>query len=93
MLDENLRPYLIEVNQMPSFQTDSDLDYRVKKGVISDCMSILNLGYQRRFYTEQSKTANQLGRLMTKYKVGGKNKGEQLPTMAQDTSVQKHLDE
>ena len=48
MIDKNIRPYLIEVNQMPSFCTDSPLDYKIKKGVINDALSILNLSIKRR---------------------------------------------
>lgn len=28
---------------MPSFQTDSDLDTRIKKGLITDTVALLNL--------------------------------------------------
>ena len=31
MIDRNFKPWLIEVNQSPSFGTDSPLDYEVKK--------------------------------------------------------------
>lgn len=48
MIDHKLKPYLIEVNQMPSFQTDSPLDYKIKQGVINDCIAILNLSAKRR---------------------------------------------
>lgn len=30
MIDHTLKPFLIEVNQMPSFATDSPLDYKIK---------------------------------------------------------------
>jgi len=36
---------------MPSFQTDSTLDYRIKKGVITDSVNILNLSKQRRYWS------------------------------------------
>ena len=48
MIDQKLKPYLIEVNQMPSFQTDSPLDYKIKQGVINDCIQLLNLSMKRR---------------------------------------------
>ena len=41
MIDSNLRPYLIEINQMPSFATDSPLDARVKRGLLADCFKTL----------------------------------------------------
>ena len=48
MIDHELKPSLIEVNQMPSFATDSPLDYKIKQGVINDCLSLLNLSVKRR---------------------------------------------
>jgi len=34
---------------MPSFATDSPLDHRIKKGVISDTLELLNLSKRRRY--------------------------------------------
>lgn len=34
LIDKKFRPWLIEVNQSPSFATDSPLDYKVKKAVL-----------------------------------------------------------
>lgn len=48
MIDKYFRPWLIEVNQSPSFATDSALDYEVKKNVISDAFKLLNLSQERR---------------------------------------------
>jgi hypothetical protein len=48
MIDDKLRPYLIEINQMPSFATDAPIDYRVKKGLIHDVMKTLCLNTQRK---------------------------------------------
>ena len=36
LIDADTKPWLLEVNQAPSFQTDSALDYQVKKAVITD---------------------------------------------------------
>ena len=43
MLDEKLKPWLIEVNKLPSFATDSPLDERVKSALIHDTIHLLNL--------------------------------------------------
>ena len=43
MLDNNLTPYVIEVNHSPSFATDSDLDYKIKKGLIEDTLKIIRV--------------------------------------------------
>ena len=48
MIDKKFRPWLIEVNQSPSFATDSPLDYKIKKGVLGDTFRMLNLSYKKR---------------------------------------------
>ena len=47
-LDKKAKPWLIEVNQSPSFMTDSPLDHKVKKGVLVDGMRMLNLSWRRK---------------------------------------------
>jgi len=41
MLDQKLKPLLIEINHAPSFNTDSNLDYEIKKNVLEDTFGIL----------------------------------------------------
>ena len=48
MIDKDHKPYLLEINQSPSFTTDKPLDIRIKKGVLVDCMKILNLSMSRK---------------------------------------------
>ena len=48
MIDKYFKPWLIEVNQSPSFATDSPLDYEVKKGVLRDAFRLLNVNQERR---------------------------------------------
>lgn len=43
MLDENCKPWLLEVNHSPSFGTDAPLDLKLKKGLLVDTIHILNL--------------------------------------------------
>jgi D-alanine-D-alanine ligase-like ATP-grasp enzyme len=43
LIDSDAKPWLLEVNQAPSFATDSDLDYDVKSSVISDTFQLLNI--------------------------------------------------
>ena len=47
-LDKRAKPWLIEVNQSPSFMTDSPLDEKVKKGVLIDAIKMLNLNWRRK---------------------------------------------
>jgi tubulin polyglutamylase TTLL6/13 len=41
ILKNNLKPYILEINHAPSFNTDSPLDETIKRNVISDAFSIL----------------------------------------------------
>jgi hypothetical protein len=43
LLDYKCRPWLLEVNSSPSFVTDTPLDRKIKKGLISDTFKLLNL--------------------------------------------------
>lgn len=47
-LDKKAKPWLIEVNQSPSFMTDSPLDDKVKRGVLVDAINMLNLNWRRK---------------------------------------------
>ena len=64
MLDAKLRPSLIEINQMPSFQTDSTLDLRVKKGLIMDVLKTLCLNMNRKNAYKKEKRNKVNDRLM-----------------------------
>ena len=48
LIDEVGKPWLLEVNQAPSFATDSALDYKVKKQVIMDTFRLLGLSKSNR---------------------------------------------
>jgi tubulin polyglutamylase TTLL6/13 len=43
MLDDQLKPWLIEVNMSPSFSCGSALDAEIKHGVLRHAMRMLNL--------------------------------------------------
>ena len=47
-IDKKAKPWLIEVNQSPSFSTDSVLDKKVKLGVLADAFQILSLTQERK---------------------------------------------
>lgn len=50
ILDSNLKPWLLEVNQSPSFKTESGLDSRIKSKLVRDTLTLLNLSYKRRMH-------------------------------------------
>jgi len=43
MLDENCKPYVLEVNHTPSFVTDTPLDRFIKYGLIKDTLVLMNI--------------------------------------------------
>jgi len=47
-IDKKGKPWLIEVNQSPSFMTDSPLDHKIKFGVLRDSFRMLNLSWRRK---------------------------------------------
>ena len=53
MIDNKCKPWLLEVNQSPSFSTDSPLDYKIKKAVLSDTFNLLNVSADARALSEQ----------------------------------------
>jgi len=58
MIDENEKPWLLEVNHAPSFQNHTELDHLVKHQVVNEALSLLELStvtkqrYKRRLQEE-----------------------------------------
>ena len=81
IIDEKLRPWLIEVNHSPSFNMDSPLDARVKCGAIGDVLRALNLdGEERRAWIEAEKRAQKkrlykAGETLKNARMGGASVG------------------
>ena len=48
MIDSNLKPWLIEVNHLSSFGTDSPLDKKIKFDLMWDTFTLLNLSVKRK---------------------------------------------
>lgn len=56
MIDATLKPWLIEVNHLPSFATDSPLDLSIKSQVVETALAVLRAkAADRRSYEEASK--------------------------------------
>jgi tubulin polyglutamylase TTLL6/13 len=47
-LDSNLKPWILEVNHSPSFSTDTPLDFKIKKNLITDTIKLLNLSFSKK---------------------------------------------
>jgi tubulin polyglutamylase TTLL6/13 len=43
LIDSSLKPYLLEVNHTPSFTTDTPLDSYIKKNLIKDAITLMNI--------------------------------------------------
>jgi hypothetical protein len=48
ILDHKLKPYVLEVNALASFGTDSPLDKKVKLDLMKDTFTLLNLSTKRK---------------------------------------------
>ena len=56
IFDENLKPWLLEVNQSPSLEIDTPLDYKIKHDLIMDTLKLVNLTPKRKWkYIQQQK--------------------------------------
>ena len=60
-LDDNIKPWLIEVNSLASFATDSPLDKKIKYDVIYETLAMLNLNQKRKRKAKKDK-ADQFNR-------------------------------
>jgi len=47
-LDENIKPWLIEVNSLASFGTDSPIDKKIKADLLTETITMLNLSQKRK---------------------------------------------
>ena len=65
MIDRKFRPWLIEVNQSPSFATDSPLDYKTKKAVLTDTFRMLNCSVSKRKKLLKQQKAQMESRILT----------------------------
>lgn len=43
LIDEKMRPWLLEVNLSPSLATDSPLDYSIKSNLLTDTLNLVGI--------------------------------------------------
>lgn len=53
IIDEKLKPWLLEINYTPSFTTDTPLDRTIKKGVIKEAIEIMNMNPRQKTLYEK----------------------------------------
>ena len=54
--DDKIKPWLIEVNSLASFATDSPLDKKVKFDMMYETIAMLNLNQRRKRKAKREKT-------------------------------------
>jgi tubulin polyglutamylase TTLL6/13 len=55
-IDEKIKPWLIEINSLASFATDSPLDKKIKYDVIYETIAMLNLSQKRKKKMKKERT-------------------------------------
>lgn len=65
MLDESFKPYLLEVNYTPSFSTDTPLDKLIKKNVIRDCLTLMNITHRTKTEVLSTSKETMMKRMLT----------------------------
>lgn len=65
MLDQNLKPWLIEVNHAPSLATESAFDLTLKVQLVGDTIRLLNLSHQRKLEYINKQKKNFQQRILT----------------------------
>ena len=63
MMDQDLKPWLIEVNHSPSFTTDTPLDLAVKEDLISDTIDLVGIDAKALAKMEEKAKADAMSRL------------------------------
>jgi len=76
MIDEDLKPWLIEINQSPSFATDSPLDLSIKQKLMEDTFILLNMSPERKAVYMEEGEKEYYERLMLPYRTPKLNKQE-----------------
>jgi tubulin polyglutamylase TTLL6/13 len=54
-IDDNVKPWLIEVNSLASFATDSPLDKKIKLDCLLESIAMLNLNPRRKKKVKKDK--------------------------------------
>ena len=73
IIDSKGKPVLLEVNQAPSFATDSPLDYEIKKGLFVDTFKLLNLTVDKKKAKVKRLYEEKKDRMLTKLTLKQKN--------------------
>ena len=84
MIDNDLRPYLIEVNHLPSWGTDSPLDELIKSRVIIQALSAIKVKANDKRYFEG------VERKQSRIRLERKQSTNDIDCTDKDTNIQNH---
>ena len=87
IIDHALKPWLVEVNHLPSFATDSPLDQNIKSRVIEQTISIVKAKPHDRFIYEQAQRCKAEERLYNSQSWGGNTPTQGGATTAMATAA------
>ena len=73
IIDDKGKPILLEVNQAPSFATDSPLDYDIKRGLFIDTFRLLGLTVEKKKMKLKRLYEEKKDRMLTKLTLKQKN--------------------
>ena len=68
MLDDKLKPWLLEINHTPSFTTDTPLDRYIKENVVYDSLKIMNISVKNRIASKQYMKEKKIQRAFSQHK-------------------------
>ena len=92
LIDQNLKPWLLEVNYNPSLATSTPLDRWIKQGVVADAFRILNLTPRKRNRGKR-KTRSELLKRLTKKSKRKRVTAEEIRSMQRKNEVKKNAQE
>jgi tubulin polyglutamylase TTLL9 len=65
LIDDNLKPWLLEVNASPSLTAETQFDYDLKHGMLNDCFDVIDLERKykliKRRFTGEKKLRSKIG--------------------------------
>lgn len=65
LIDSKLKPWMIEINISPSFNVDSPIDFRIKKGVVEETIKILGLSQFKKIKYKKKEKSKFQKRVLT----------------------------
>ncbi|CAH8594914.1 unnamed protein product [Schistosoma guineensis] len=92
LIDEQLNPWLIEVNRSPSFNTDQQLDQQIKYNLLTDTIRLLNIKPSDKSHVEKQQKLTTRKRLYSSHSVQTRNWMYKSNSNNQNDKIHKYFD-